>query len=107
MEVEVSGAESDNWMWLAILAGVGALSQWSFFIRKIQKEIVISGKATIQEANDSELEVGSRSELRKRTNPVRMLPTGNVYHTHEKCPRYKSGRQVHKCLKCCGYEGSV
>ena len=75
--------------------------------KKIQKEIIISGKATIQEANDSEPEVIARSDLRKRINPVRMLPTGNVYHTHEKCPHYKSGRQVHKCLKCSGYEGSM
>ena len=107
----VVAAESDSWMWpvLAILAGIGALSLvpwlWSFFIKKIQKEIVTSGKATFQEFNNSEPEVSS--ELRKRANPVRMLPTGNVYHTHEKCPHYKGGRQVHKCLKCSGYEGSM
>ena len=88
-EIDPNGAESDSWMWpvLAILASIGALSLvqwlWSFFIKKIQKEIIISGKATFQEANDSEPEVSARSDIRKRASPVRMLHTGNVYHTHE------------------------
>ena len=64
---------------------------------------------TIPDSADSEPEVSAMrpGKARHRNKAARITANGTVYHTHERCPRYKSARKYPKCSKCCGYAGSM